>query len=247
MHTTKKLLLAVAAGSMSIAGGALANGAPDPTMSFVYRMSLDAGGKITALDYTGKDGNDNPVASKLAALIRTWDFVPGKVDGVPTPTDTTLTVRAALRKSSSESVELGIIGAGTGAVLEKGAAPAYPSQELANGIQARLIAQVAVGADGRAEKVEIRDTSPMSRSDRKAFESAVVQASKEMRFRPERVGGNAVAARFSYSIDFCVTPMTPCEKVKDEALLGDGTVPKSVPVALDSQVTLVTKVAGTTL
>jgi len=248
MHTTKKLLLAVAAGMLSMAGAALASGASDPAMSFVFRMSLNAGGKITALDYTGKDGNDNPVARKLELVIRSWDFVPGKVDGVPAQTDTTLIVRAVLRKSSGESIELGIIDAHTGPAAERLVQPGYPSQDLAGLIEARLIAVASVGANGRVTKVEFAGTSPMIDTNRKAFEAAVVEAAKDYwRFRPERVSGHAVAGRVSLPIDFCLSGVAPCARVKDEAVASDGTMLKSVPIALDSQVTLVTPVAGMTL
>ncbi|HEY2345432.1 MAG TPA: TonB family protein [Xanthomonadaceae bacterium] len=241
----QKLLLAAAVMAMPMGGVALAKQADDPTMSFVFRMSLDANGRITALDYTGKHGNDNPVAGKLEQMIRSWDFTPGKIDGAPTPTDTTLTVRAVLRKSSGDGIELGIVDAHTGAAAEKLLQPGYPSRELSSVIEARLIVVAAVGANGKVTKVEFAGISPMNESNRKAFEAAVVEASKEWRFRPETVGGHPVAARVSLPVDFCLVT-SPCARVKDEALAKDGTLPQSTPVALDSQVTLVTQVAGTT-
>jgi len=248
MHTMQKLLLASALWISSVVAATLPNGTDDPSMAFVFRLSLDAGGRITALDYVGKHGNDNPVAKKLELLIRSWQFEPGKVNGVPMQTDTTLTVRTVLRKSSSESIELDIIDAHTGAAAERLGQPAYPSQCFSAVIEARLIAIVSVGVNGKATKVEFAGTSPMIDTYRKAFETAIVEASKgDWRFRPESVGGHAIASQVSLPIDFCMSAVSPCARVKDEAVASDGTVLKSVPIALDSQVTLVTPVAGMTL
>lgn len=64
------------------------------TVNTTWRVTLDAGGHVTALEQHSKV--KPAVAGPLEAAIRGWTFEPGKLDGVPAVTETTLDVSVAL-------------------------------------------------------------------------------------------------------------------------------------------------------
>jgi protein TonB len=76
-------------------------------------------------------------------------------------------------------------------------APAYPSTSRRQHEEGRVLLRVRVGADGRAESVEIATSSGYDRLDR-----AAQDAVRRWRFEPARRGTEAVAAYVNVPIAF---------------------------------------------
>ena len=251
MKTMPRMLLLNAVVLASLSGVPIANAADGLDVWCEAQMSLDASGKVTSLEFSGKNGNDDPIAKKMAPVIRSWSFVPGSVNGVPAQTETTLTLHLRTVKSLDGNYGLRVLDAHTGAAsLGSMAPPKYPHEALINGLEARVIAAVSVGTDGVPTKVEIAGISITSGGDhasRRQFETALSKSAMIWRIRPEVVGGHPVAAQFRVPVDFCLGTASPCMRVKEEVIAEDGSAPMNRTVPLDSQVKLTTQVIGTTL
>src|SRR4030095_4883934 len=76
-------------------------------------------------------------------------------------------------------------------------APAYPSVSRRQHEEGRVMLRVRVGADGRAESVDIATSSGYDRLDR-----AAQDAVRRWRFVPARRGAEAVAAFVNVPISF---------------------------------------------
>ena len=87
---------------------------------------LDATGKLTSIEWLGTKTNDRLVTAPLEAVIRDWEFEPGKVDGVPAVTETGLLLHVGLGKTAEGGVTLSIDDALTGAISVRQDPPAYP-------------------------------------------------------------------------------------------------------------------------
>ena len=100
----------------SLAVGAQATNKDTRTECIQWRLSLDADGKIESL--TPVDPEHLPdVRKQLEPIVRAWHFTPGKVDGRPAPTETTLGVTIAFEVESTNAIRYHahIKSAGTGA------------------------------------------------------------------------------------------------------------------------------------
>lgn len=78
--------------------------------------------------------------------------------------------------------------------------PAYPPRARREGLEGRVILQVAVGADGTASAVSVRQTSGHAVLDR-----AAVTAVEQWRFRPASQGGRAVTGSTDVTVRFVLT------------------------------------------
>ena len=209
-------------------------------------VSLDAAGKVTAIQFLDKP---DPVTKQLEPVIRTWLFEPAKIGDKPVPTETTLQLHLQGLKTSDDSYAIKVLSANTGAGLVKPETPDYPSganQDYAEASFNLLIQTDATGAPIQVdvEKVE----SNGSRHDRASMIDAAIKAAKRWRFQPESVDGIQLAAKARVPVMFCMAMRsTQCPKWEQErAEKGDATQPNT-PIALDSQVKLITQVVGTTL
>ncbi len=246
---SRKTVLLIAVWLIALCGSAFARQADRLDLWCDARLSLDASGKVTALEFNGKNGDSDPIAQKLAPVIRTWSFVPGSVNGVPMATETTLSLHLQTLKTGDGTYALRILDAHTGTVTTKAPPPEYPNDALREETEASVIAVVSVGVDGVPARIEIagiRTTNGKDHATDKMFETAVIEMAKTWRFRPEVVGGRAVTAQIKIPVEFCVNP-TPCMRVAKEHVANDEPMPLTRPLALDSQVKLVTQVVGTTL
>jgi TonB family protein len=190
------------------------------------RVSLDASGKVTALEFLGKQGNDDPIARKLLPAIQTWSFAPGSVDGVPQPTDTTLNLVMRAQPQLDGSYALRILSAavGVGSVAAM-SPPAYPRAALENDVEGRFLVDISVGTDGVPDGVAIVAAKTTTGRDPKRFEKTIHDTALTWRFRPEVVGGHPVAAHVRSTLDFCLFERTPCQRLpeEDEAKAPDST------------------------
>ena len=245
----RRIVLSIVVSLVALCGSAFARQADHLDLWCDAQLSLDASGKVTALDFIGKNGNADPIAQKLAPVIRAWSFVPGSIDGVPMPTETTLSLHLQTQKTGDGTYGLRILDAQTGAAMINMRPPEYPDYAMRNDIEARVIAVISVNSDGVPTRIDITGigtTNDGDRTSQKIFATAVTVQAKTWRFRPEIVGGHAVTSQMRIPVDFCMNAI-PCIRVKDERVAEDAPMPLARPLALDSQVKLVTQVAGTTL
>lgn len=78
--------------------------------------------------------------------------------------------------------------------------PRYPAAARRRGIEGEVLVRVAVGLDGRAERVEILHSSGSALLDK-----AAVEALERWRFEPARAAGQPVAATVEIPVTFRLT------------------------------------------
>ena len=211
-------------------------------------LSLDASGKVTALEFIGKNGNADPVAMKLLPIIHNWAFEPGSVDGVQMSTETTLSLHLQSQRIADGGYALRIADAHTGAAMGGMRPPNYPAQQLIDETEAKVLADVTVDVDGVPTRIEIADIRTSRIKDgvaKKAFEAAVIEAAKTWRLHPEVVGGHAMTSRVRVPVEFCISEES-CEHLPSPHIAQGEAMPSNRPVALDSRVKLITQVVGIT-
>ncbi len=167
---------------------------------------LDATGKLISIEWLGTKPNDRLVTAPLEAVIRDWEFEPGKVDGVPAVTETGLLLHVELRKTAEGGITLNIDDALTGAFSVKQDPPAYPRDQAMRGAQAHVLVTVRTDATGQVASAAIDEYagSHSGTISRKDFETAALNAVKSWTYRTEQVGGNGIAATMRVPISFCM-------------------------------------------
>jgi hypothetical protein len=102
-----------------------------------WRLSLDAHGEIVRLAPAGE--KVLPVVRKqLASIVRGWHFTPGKINGQPAATETTLHVRVALDEASLGDYRMRVLSAATGTFYRHRIAPKYPKEALRFGYEGKV-------------------------------------------------------------------------------------------------------------
>lgn len=204
---------------------------------------LDAAGKLASIEWIGTKPNDRLVTAPLEAVIRDWEFEPGKVDGVPAATETGLLLHVELHKTAEGGVSLNIDDARTGAFSLKQDPPAYPRDQAMRGVQAHVVVIVKTDGTGQVTSAaigEYKGSNPADRS-RKDFEAAALNAVKSWTYRTEQVGGNGLATTLRVPISFCFADQW-CErnKIKDGMVPADAS-PPGMAMATDSVVRIKTR------
>jgi hypothetical protein len=216
-----------------------------------WKMSLDADGKIMSLAL--KPGRVKDVLrDALEKTIRSWEFEPGKENGVPAATETTLSVEVTIAPMANDKgYSIVVNRAETGGTVEKiGVMPTISwaqAQGMKRDKKAKnlLVLRVTYDPSGVAEDIGIADGSPITKGP--LVESAMT-AVRTWTFDPERVGGHGLRARVLVPICYEVkTPGSADGKCKWTSPEGDKSVVGGQSVALDSSVHLKTDVAGKTL
>ena len=218
------------------------------------RISIDVDGKVTALKFVNWKAKKDVVGEKLAPIIRSWVFEPGRVNGLPAPTETTLTLRMDMQKVSNENYAITMLSADTGPAWEAIKPPEYPMLQLKYSIEAEIVVLVDYGADGRIEKMAVEEAlSNGSKSDVQAFVNAIDKEVKSnWRFHPEVVDGHGIAGVVRVPVEFCTDESgSKCElmskRLKQRLAERGESILSKLPVALNSQTKLLTQVVGTTL
>ena len=214
------------------------------------RVDIDASGAVTSLAFTDSTpGKDDPVGHRLEQIIRGWNFEPGKVNGKPAPTQTTLTLKMEVQKQAGDTYSIDLLDAQTGPGIISMAAPNFPNDtnpllpiNLYSDGEITLV--LAFDISGAPTKIEVEKAETNSNVfTRKALVNVAVDAAKKWRFQPELVGGHPVAGSVRVPVVFCVQGSSWCaDYAKAAAAKGDRATP-NVPVALDSQVKLKDRVA----
>jgi TonB family protein len=200
------------AGSLHAGTDAAAPLALDTT----WTVSLDADGRVVELK---QESRVKPlVAEPLERAIRGWSFEPGRVDGRPAATETTLNVAITL-EPHGEGYAVRVKNARTGGGVARTTAPTFPRSALpSRGSDVfSALAVVEVRYD-EAGKVIAADVAPGAPKVRRDVGKAALDSVRRWTFRPERVDGHAIAATvyvplcFTASVDSRKAMNAQCEK-----------------------------------
>jgi TonB family protein len=162
-------------------------------------------------------------------------------------TETTLHVELEALKTSDDSYAIKLLDAFTGPSSLRMAPPEYPAQEMRFGEEAKVTLLLAIDATGAPSDVSATSVITNGPGVSKAnFARAAINAAKFWRFQPETVGGHAVASHVHVPITFCLDTSNQCSTIARQVAAEGNATPANTPVALDSKVKLVTRVAGTT-
>lgn len=204
---------------------------------------LDATGKLASIEWVGTKPNDRLVTAPLEAVIRDWEFEPGKVDGVPAVTETGLLLHVQLRKIAEGGIALDIDDARTGAFSVRQDPPAYPRDQARRGVEARVVVTVQTDATGQISSATIGEYegSYSGAYSRKDFEAAALNAVKSWTYRTEKVGGNGLAATLRVPISFCITERWCGQEKAKDAKVPQSASPSGMAMATDSVVRIKTR------
>jgi len=190
---------------------ALADEASAPVeVSLSWRASVGADGQLTAL--APADELNAELYKRFEADVRTWRFTPGKVNGVPAATDTTLTVGIRLNPVPG-GFRPEILDAQTGVGYGKMVAPTYPEGALKSRRGGAVLSRVTFDGQGDVQEVETIDGGfPEAGGDLKR---AARVALRRWKFHPESIGGRGYGGTAFVPICFSVSPgpETPCRYV----------------------------------
>lgn len=204
---------------------------------------LDATGKLTSIEWLGTKPNDRLVTAPLEAMIRDWEFEPGKVDGAPAVTQTGLLLHVELRTTVEGGISLNIDDARTGAFSVRQDPPPYPRDQAIRGAQAHVLVTVQTDATGQVTSAmmgEYEGSIPGANS-RKDFEAAALKAVKSWTYRTEQVGGNGLAATMRVPISFCITEQWCGSKKVKADKAPENASPSGMAMATDSVVRIKTR------
>jgi TonB family protein len=171
---------------------------PQPIKGYAeWRVSLDAQGHVTKLE--SNDRLLDFVHARLDPLVRSWPFIPGALDGTPSPTETNLMVGFTLVPHGTDDYTVRIDSARTGGAFERRSQtpPQYPKTEMHLGKSGFAVLDVKYATDGHVTEVRRADGAPDVAED---FFKASREAVFHWKFEPEIVGGIARAGHV-------VTPM----------------------------------------
>lgn len=223
-----------------------AGGESDPVpLTLSWSLSLDASGNVTQLQpQTGGKADKLPqIRERLEQAIRTWKFVPGAIDGRAQATDTQLIVKVSAIAHDSNTLELRVDSAYTGGGIAKAVAPRYPVSAIRAHKTGLVVLRARYDAAGAVVSAEQDADSP--KVDEHLI-SAATAATKTWIFKPEVVGGNAIAGwaliPFCFSVSGGKAPDCRWTPKGEQVALGDGDA-----LALEPAAKLVTDVTGHTL
>lgn len=193
--------------------------------SVEYAVSLDADGHIVALKSLARPENA-AIADAMLASIRTWTFEPGRVDGVPSATSTTLTLWLRLDSTGGGPYRVAIEDARTGGRADRTTPPRYPDSSLRRREMGTVAMEVRYDARGEVVSAKLAEGSPTVSA---ALGNAALEAVRHWTFAPETVAGHPLAGSTYVMLCFSVTgsrrdPLPPCEWTPPGALgsLGEG-------------------------
>lgn len=239
-------------GGWAMAAGLLATVAlardplPDPLQLMIRAdITIAPDGALRELQWTERTPEALEIARSVEPAIRRFRFEPGRIDGVPMETETSLWLALELAEGEGTAREVRIHNAGTGPSLQQRAAIPYPLEAMRSGHQAELVGEVAIDAEGRASVGEIAYTGTSDHPRvRKQFVDAMTAALSAGRYRNERVGGHPVEGRLSAPVTFCLQGRAPpppwCDgSWRQRALPAGQSVPATETMPLHSVVRII--------
>jgi hypothetical protein len=210
--------------------------------------TIGADGKLTALDWKTDNDAQKWLAARLDSKVRTWEFEPGTVDGVPVETRTTLELKLQVGVREDGGMDLRLLDASTGPGALAQPYPAFPPDGMKANSLAFVRVDLAVAADG---SVSIDSLETETTGNRASFAKAMRAAFLKWRFEPEVVGGRALATHVVVERSFCKVERgkTTCPelfKARNAAATAAGeAVAEDRTIALHSAVKLKTAVRDT--
>jgi TonB family protein len=191
---------------------------PAARLQASFALDLDASGRIVSLAPVGHTAEG--LADELRPVIAGWAFEPGRIDGVAAPTQTTINITLAARRTVGDAVSLRVVEASAGPRVGNAVPPRYPVQSLRAGESGEVLVRVEVDDEGRPAAPSIaQSTAP------KRLERAAIEAIRQWTFVPERVGGHAIASTLLVPLRFCITGK-PCARLPIDLGVGDGDHPR---------------------
>ena len=204
---------------------------------------LDASGKLTSIEWLGTKPGGELVTAPLENVLRTWEFEPGKINGVPVTTQTGLWLNMRLSKSGKDKFVVHIDDAGTGPISDTLLAPpSFPIKQVYAAASAYMDLVLDIDEAGKVVSVAVSDYAgnTASKPDRKAFEAAAIEVAYTWKYRPEIVGGKPLASKLTIPMAFCIDGWCARHERK-LAASGKNIVPVGTSVALDSAVKILTR------
>jgi TonB family protein len=159
-----------------------------------WTLLLDADGRIESLKAIDPDYLPE-VRNQIEPAVRTWHFTPGKINGRPAPTETTLWVTVTFDAESTNSADYRarIASASTGPRYEHVVAPRYPETAQHIRAEGEVVLWITFDAEGHVTSAKnypdmsADHVSPM-------LVDAATDAVKNWTFRPETVAGHGIAS-----------------------------------------------------
>jgi TonB family protein len=170
-------------------------------LTLQWRASVDADGKLTSLQPA--DDKYAELYRKLDPEVRAWHFAAGKVDGVPTAAETTLTAHLRLTPVDG-GYHIDVRDAQAGVGYGRVTAPKYPDGAVMSHRGGGVLVRVAYDAEGRVTNAETIDGGfPKPGND---IEHSAVAAVKGWTFKPESIGGHGRPGIAIVPVCFSVGP-----------------------------------------
>lgn len=226
------------------------NAQGDPKIHPQWALTIDASGRVTALESIGAP----PVPAVRAPLenaIRGWHFQPGTIDGKPAETKTTFSLDLSLVEHGNDQFALRVDDARTGANLGfegfHHSTPKYPRDAMSRHRDGIVVLRIDYDGNGHVVATRLQDGAPEVDA---SFVRSAQEAARRWTFSPEIVGGHGLAGSTIVPICFAdYTRRTPKEALAcawtppaGHASLGDGAI-----VAIDPAARLKTDIVGHTL
>lgn len=232
--------LSLATGLLALTGVVSAAAAEEPMQAWLRAsITLDATGELTSIEWPDQRAKGKVLTDHLERIIRTWEFEPGKLEGVPAITKTRLNLKIDVEKNPQGGMEVAILQAYTGVGFNSMPAPSYPTTPAMRGYSAELRLQLDVDQQGKVVSARVLQYQGDSQNKwiRQDFEKASLKAVQSWSFEPEQVAGKSLVSRVSAPVLFCMGGSLWCEKRK-VARRAAGQPPLSMDeaVALDSAV-----------
>ena len=220
-------------------------GAEEPlVVESTWGVSLDASGHVVALE---SHGALKPVLrDPLAEAIRGWAFEPGRIDGQPAPTETSLDLSVALEADAGGNYQVRVVDVRIGAEVASSVPPRFPPRlvrRIKTPFSGLVVAEVRYDAQGRVLEAELAPGTPAADP---LLQEAALESIRKWRFQPERVGGHPLAG--SAWVPLCFTLTTSARHIPDcEHWTPPGAntpVPDGSAFALQPAATLRSEVVG---
>ena len=226
-----------------VAAAAVAKEPAPLVVRMVWDISVDAQGHIVRL--STRETKLADIRDRIEHEIRSWQFSPGKVDGVPAPSDSTLVVTLTATPTDGAHYAIRVTEAATGGGYGTMTPPQYPHASLLSHRQGYVVLKVNYGTDGKVLDAALADGAPKADSP---FITASINAVRQWVFVPEVIGGHPRAGAAIVPICFAISGMHVRPPDCTWKRPGDDLkVSGDQMVALHSAVTLKSDVAGRAL
>jgi len=212
-----------------------------------WRITVNKNGQVNRMEAMRNKLMDRfpQVRQKLEQAVRNWTFSPGKVNGQPVETETTLIVFADLLPGRDGGSELQIKNVYVGGGFKKRVAPRYPQSAISRLAAGEVVVKVTYGANGKVLSARQFKNGPKANH---MLVVAAVEAVKRSIFRPETVGGHPLPGvalvPYCYRLHGPYGTLGKCDwKAPGES----NPLQQGEALALNPAAHLVTHVAGKTL